>query len=340
MDFSGRFTLNIIQFAAKQGADWQKLIALTGKSLEELSKEDCRISPEIYNRVAVAAVEQSQNPVIGLQMGESLNLNALGLMGHIVQSSPTVKQALENACEFAKLGCQALPMQLIEEKEHYKLILTPHPLWAENSEEAVRQTADATITFTVREFQTLTLQKYYPKALYLKYKAPKVISEYERLFQCPVHFNQNEYAILFEKAHIEQPVVTSDFNLLRILVQHAEQKLSELNREAGFKSLVKQSVLNLIKPDFPTIEQVAGSLNLSVRSLQRKLKEEEINFKQIIEELKKQFAENYLKREELSISEIAYMLDYAEPSAFIRSFKRWTGMTPQVFREKNLKIIL
>ena len=55
-------------------------------------------------------------------------------------------------------------------------------------------------------------------------------------------------------------------------------------------------------------------------------------YKQLIDELRKEFAMNYLKKDELSISEVAYLLDYADASAFVRSFKRWTQMTPVQFR--------
>ena len=67
---------------------------------------------------------------------------------------------------------------------------------------------------------------------------------------------------------------------------------------------------------------LAANLNLSVRTLQRRLKEEGLTYKNVLDELKLQFALDYLKNEALSIKEIAYLLDYAEPSSFIRGFKQ------------------
>ena len=89
-----------------------------------------------------------------------------------------------------------------------------------------------------------------------------------------------------------------------------------------------------MKPQFPTIEQVAANLNLSVRTLQRRLKEEGLTYKIVLDELRKQFALDYIKNKELSVKEIAYLLDYAEPSSFIRTFKRWTGKSPNVYRSR------
>jgi len=137
-----------------------------------------------------------------------------------------------------------------------------------------------------------------------------------------------------ENSYVEERVITSDYKLLQILVQHAREKLVALNVEFGFVTVVKQSILHLVKPQFPTIEQVAANLNLSVRTLQRRLTAEGVTYKLLLDELKQQLALDYLKNKELSIREIAYLLDYAEPSSFIRSFKRWTGETPKAYKLK------
>jgi AraC-like DNA-binding protein len=137
----------------------------------------------------------------------------------------------------------------------------------------------------------------------------------------------------FKLEHVQEPVVTSDYNLLQVLVNHAEEKLQDIVGEVGFTSVVKRSIMNMVKPKFPTIEEVAASLNLSVRSFQRKLKEFGKTYKGLLNEVRLDLAKSYLKKPELSIGEIAYLLDYSEPSAFIRSFKRWTKKTPSQYKQ-------
>ncbi|MEO1262834.1 MAG: helix-turn-helix transcriptional regulator [Bacteroidota bacterium] len=139
--------------------------------------------------------------------------------------------------------------------------------------------------------------------------------------------------IFLNKKHVAEPVITSDYDLLKILVSHAEKKLTSLQQEKGFSGIVRQSILNLVKPPFPKIEQVAANLNISIRTLQRRLKEEGMTYKNVMEGLKEQLAIDYLQKENLSIKEIAYLLDYAEASSFIRSFKRWKGKSPSEWRK-------
>ena len=334
MAFNGRFVLNIAYYAAQQGVKLDALIAASGKTKAELEEESCKVEDQSYNTVLEKAVTGTGDHFLGLHVGESQNLSALGLIGQITQTSETVKQALEFCCQFANLGCSALPMGLVEEKEHYKVTLTPNPLWEQQSPIALRHTAEGVLVFTIREFHSLTRKNYKPIAIHVPWKQPLNSSEYQRVFACPINFNKEEIAILFQKKHVEEPVITSNFDLLRVLVAHAEEKSAQIRQKEGFMALVKQSVVGLIKPEFPTIDQVASHLNVSLRTFQRRLKEEGYTFKQVIDELRKDFAISYLRRPDLSITEIAYLLNYSDSSTFARSFKRWTGQSPNGYREK------
>jgi len=139
------------------------------------------------------------------------------------------------------------------------------------------------------------------------------------------------------KEHVEEEVITSNYNLLQILVAHAEELSAKRDRDQGFAALVSQSIIKLVKPEFPTIEEVASHLNVSSRTLQRRLKDEGLTYKKVLDELRKDFAISYLKRPDLTIGDIAYLLSYSDTSAFTRSFKRWMEKNPNAYRETLTK---
>lgn len=334
MTFSGRFVLNIIQFASQQGADYSELLELSGFSAHELCNEDFRVEAEVYNRVLEACIHQTDDKAFGLHLGEHLSLSAAGLIYQIVQTSSTVREALQYCCDFANLGCRALPLSLREVGNELAVDMIPDPLWLETSPESVHHTADGTLAFTLREFHNLTHQKHQPTKVSIPYGKKENRLEYERVFKCPVDYNGELVSMYFRMEDVEQKVITSNYALLQVLVQHAQEKLAAIETETGFTTVVKRSIMNMVKPQFPTIEEVAASLNLSVRSFQRKLKEFGKTYKELLDEVRLDLATAYLKKPDLSISEIAYLLDYSEPSAFNRSFKRWTGQTPSQFRSK------
>jgi AraC-like DNA-binding protein len=333
MEFNGRFLLGLIHFASLQGADKDELLKASGYLESQLFDESLFISAEDFSASIGKAIELTGDNYLGLHAGEYMNLSSSGLIGQITQTSSTIKEALDYCCAFANLGCRAIPKKLEEERDYFKLSLAPSPKWKNPPIDIVRHTVDGIIAFTLREFQTLTHQKFSPLWVQFDFEKPGDVSEYQRIYQCPLRFDQSETAIVFEKGHVNSEIVTKDYKLLRILVAHAAEKSKQLEGSNRFQNLVEQSLLNLVDPDFPTIEAVALNLNISVRTLQRRLKEEGFTFKEILESLRKDFALGYIKNKDLSINEIADLLCYADGSTFIRSFKRWTGKTPRVYRE-------
>ena len=332
MAFNGRFVLNLIEFATKLGAPKDKLIELTGQTEHQLKQEACTIESIYYNAVVEGAVEYSGDLFLGLHAGENLNLSAAGLILQITQTSETVLEALTYSCQFANLGCSAMPHSIVEASGHYRLVMTPNLVWQKQSNLAVRHTAEGMLAFMLRQFRTLTLTRHSPLAIHLPWRAPVNTSEYQRVYETSVYFEQEEIAILLKKAHVEDQIQTSDYNLQRILVAYAEEKSARLKRENGYMPTVKEAMVRLIKPAFPTIDQVASHLNVSQRTLQRRLKAEGYVYKQLLDELRQEFAEGYLRRGDLSVAEVAQLLNYADTSTFCRSFKRWMGKTPSEYR--------
>ncbi len=333
MTFSGRFVLNLIHFAGAQGVELNNLIPLTGHSQPELQDEELRLDAEVYNTIVEEIIFRTKDPYFGLHSGEQLNLSTAGLVAQITQTSRTVLEAMKYFCEFAMLGCRAIPMEMTMERDVYKLALVADPLWHRQSPLATRQTIEGMLTFLIRAFNNLTLQQNYPLKIHFNWSRPEDTSEYQRVFKCPMEFDQHETAMFFESETVDQPTITANYELLGLLVTHAREKVEDITQARPFSQTVRFSILNMLDPDFPTIEAVAANLNLSVRTFQRKLKEEGFTYKALLEELKKEFARIYLRDAKLQISDVASLLNYSDTSAFTRSFKRWTGKTPLEFKQ-------
>jgi AraC-like DNA-binding protein len=85
----------------------------------------------------------------------------------------------------------------------------------------------------------------------------------------------------------------------------------------------------------PDRAQLASTLHLSERTLQRRLADEGCSYKQLLNDTRQQLAERYLSSGDLPAAEIALLLGYSEPSVFFRAFRQWTGLTPGEYRARN-----
>lgn len=336
MAFRATFVKNIIHFAAQRGVRQADLLQAVGcRQLEDLNDEHKFFDRAGYDRIMQIAIGQSQDAHLGLHFGEFMSLSAAGLIAQIVQNSRTVLEALQYTVAFANLGCQELPFRLREGDNSWELALLPTTDWAKQYPLSAEQTMDGMMVFTLREFQSITLRKHQPISVHFGYARPTAQQEYQRIFDCPVHIGSTRTALYLDKAHVADQVVAGDYQLLQLLVRYADQKLEAMAQQQDLSHRIRKTILHMASPHFPTIQEAAANLNLSVRTLQRKLKAEGCTYQDLTDELKRQFALDYLRNEALSVKEIAYSLDFSEASSFIRSFNRWYGMSPQLYRERH-----
>lgn len=332
MAFNGKFVYQAMNFASTNAEDLRGLLEISGESIDSINSEECIISDDVYSRVLEASIAIKSDALFGLHMAESLNISAGGLVMQIVQSAETVHQAMQVCCDYSNLACSAMPYFIKEAKDHYILQMNPKSDWEKKHPNAVRHTAEGNIAFMIRAFSNLTLMKNFPISVYLPWENKSSIEEYERVFQCPVLFNKSGISIQFRKEHFEAKINSANYELFSLLLGYAEKRSSELRAKKDIVSTVRESICQLMNPGFPDIYAVASQLNMSQRTLQRKLKERSTSFKKLVDELKKEFALNYMGHQDTSLSNIAYLLDYSDPSAFSRAFKNWYGKSPQEYR--------
>ena len=139
----------------------------------------------------------------------------------------------------------------------------------------------------------------------------------------------------FRKEYLQTKIITANYQIQTLLIEQITKLQNPTSLSGGFSKrifnfLIANSYLYSL-----SIESVAGNFNISVRTLQRKLKEEGVSYLQIIEEVRKSLAIHYIKKSSSSVKEISAILGYSEPSGFVRAFKKWTGKTPSEYRNNK-----
>ncbi|GAB3475888.1 AraC family transcriptional regulator [Marinomonas epiphytica] len=173
------------------------------------------------------------------------------------------------------------------------------------------------------------------KAAYFTTSRPHDIEYDKTLFQSEVKFNQHANALVFPASYLEMPVVQTEDTLRSFLKTAPYQLLVMVQNDNSLKSRVIAILGKDFSREMPSADEVASSLNMSVSTLRRRLSEESTSYQQIKDESRKEAAITYMNVPRLSINDIASLMGFDEPSAFFRSFKKWTGMTPGEYRKSD-----
>jgi len=117
-----------------------------------------------------------------------------------------------------------------------------------------------------------------------------------------------------------------------MLAPQLEAALADQRLRQTVQDQVKQTLKRLLAGQRPTIQEVAQELNLSARTLQRRLTEAGVTFQQVLEEARRELARHYLLQSSLELNETAYLLGYESANSFFRAFHHWEGTSPGQWR--------
>ena len=165
---------------------------------------------------------------------------------------------------------------------------------------------------------------------------PENTSYLEQLFKCPLSFNQPGNTFRFPETYLTAPLVHTEDSLKDFLRNAPYHLLASIEKDdTSIFAQMKRIVGNDFSRDFPSVVVMAEELNMSVRTLRRRLKELGSTYQQFKDGLRSDAAKSFLNRPELKINAVSALLGFDEPSAFHRSFKKWTGLTPGEYRARQ-----
>lgn len=160
-----------------------------------------------------------------------------------------------------------------------------------------------------------------------------ILPNYKLQFQSEVKFSQPENALTFPSEYLSYPIIQTEQTLRGFLKVAPYQLLVMIDDDHSTRAQVTAIIGRDFSRGTPNAEAVASILNVSLSTLRRRLLEEQTTFQKIKDQCLKEAAVNYIKSPQLSINEVSELMGFEENSAFFRSFKRWTGMTPKEYRE-------
>jgi AraC-like DNA-binding protein len=281
-----------------------------------------------FERIATLferASEVSGDDCLGFRFAQSRDVRDAGLLGYIGLSSPTVLAALRNLERYSRVFSDAIEFQSGELEE------TGILGWRFRASATVyqRQFTEFSITNVVQTFRALTGRSLIPHQVAFSYPRNAHLKDFDTYFGCSVEFAAPRNHIKFRLSDLHLQLQTADDRLLEVLQENCRDVLSR--REVAPPSLierVERLIVDRLTSGEARLDKVATELGMSSRTLTRRLAELDTSFNDIVDDLRRELALAYLRDSKFSLTEIAFLLGYAEAAGFTTAFKRWTGMTP------------
>ena len=329
MYFSKIILHDLIEYAICKGANKEEV----EQKLLDTANGEKNIGYEKMVESLNFISQELEDENLGLHIGEQISLKVTAYVDSIMQYSPTLEIAFENAIKYSKLISDALECQLIKKENQYHTRFEENPNWKIHQNQARVQVLNLTVIATLKSIVAYTNRNYLPVKINFQYERPKNLTEYYRTFNCTLSFNQPVTEIIFEKYIFEKSHRKTDLGLLEDLKKKVEQEIQGLTIENETVYQLKKYILNS-KPKRIKIEEAVLLLKTTKRTLQRKLNKLDTNFKKVEHQIQLRLSKTYLEENVKKIDEISYLLGFSESSSFIRFFKEQTGLTPMKYRNR------
>ena len=295
---------------------------------ETVRSPDAYIPVETYLRIQDQAAGYINDPYLGLHMGEFVQPGSWSILGYLMMNCKTLGEAFEKMGRYQRIIGNMINarMEFGLGKVRSVYFTPPHaPVMS-------RHCFEATFSSSVRLARTLSGLPLAPLEVTFIYPEPESRAEYERIFNCPVHFGKKENSMTLDLRMGILPVRMANPALLEHFERYAQDFLAQLERNDVTTQAVTKIILARLDDESLSIEKVAREMAVSVRTLQKRLEAEEAVFSDLLRDIRQRLAKKYL-RENYSVEQITYLLGFSEPSVFRKSFKKWMGVTPREYRE-------
>lgn len=318
------------QAMRRAGLPTEKILTKAGVALNQVEANQ-RTPLNAQYAFWVAAEEVSQDPDIGLHLGEHLPLYRGQVIEHLFTSSENFGEGLKRALAYQRLISDAFNASLILEEGRCYLTNGLH-IGAENI--VTRHFSECAMSGVLRFFKFITEGRFEPLFIDFNFSQGATDDEYFRVYGCPVSLGQKETRLYFDPAILDFPLWQAEPELLQLHEQLALEKLQELARY-DLVGEVRRAIGSSLESGDTTLETVAEQLDITARRLRTQLSEANTSFQQILSDYRCRLAKRLLAGTNESIERIVYLTGFSEPSTFYRAFKRWTNETPVEYRKRK-----
>lgn len=320
-------------FQSEVGAKEKREALLRGIGLDPDAPADPRhmiTAADYYQLCEQAAHASALGVSLPLAVGDSMVCDDYGAFGLAWKSAVDLRGSYMRAVRYGEVLTSVSAHEVRTEGNKTFMILHRDG----ERRLGLRLSNEQTIVAIAKISREVSTRNFVPEAVFFKHPAPDRRDEHERYFGCPVHFEADRDALLVSEETLATPNRLGDAAICAFFDAHLETELAERSDRHGLNKRISIQISQSLSEGAPTVAEIARRMGMSSRTLQRRLSEQDLSFKQLVDASRRELAQRLLQQSQYSLSEIAFLTGFSEQSAFNRAFKRWAGQTPRSFRLK------
>jgi len=323
----------LLRLSVREGITSRAILEKTIFSLETLESAKNFVPFDLYKQMILNAYQHLNKPHLGLQLGMELGVTTHGMLGVAALSSLTYGGSLNLTARYFK--CRFPVFECLYKESNESISLELHENVATGR---VKLFLIESIFSSLKEVSKLLIGDACEQIHFeFDFPEPEYLDEYQKTLGDNIHFNRPGNRMLVPKSiegislKMAEPLTKklAESSCRKVLV-YFPQQAEYSNKIRSFFKIHEQNILEF---SFLSMERISEKLNMSPRTLRRRLKQEGTSFQELIDERREKLAIRYLKETELSITQIASRLDFNDAGYFSRSFKRRIGVSPKKYRE-------
>lgn len=321
------WTLLIAKGLESCGCDADALFRQAGLNPEKLRVPGARFNQASVIKLWKIAEEASNDPCFGIHISRYWHPSAFHALGYSWLASSSLKDGFHRLSRYATVVNSVLRVEFGPEDDRYRFSFTLASLPLETLYVGI----DAGLATVVRMCRINFGEEFHPLSVLATRPEPLSVDIYKTFFKCPITFSSDTNTLYFKKTDIEKPLPTANAELALQSDQMIIDYLARYhNDDVVFK--IKSLLINNLPAGEINDDRIAEALNMSKRTLQRKLQQQGSSISSLLDETRKELAVHYLENSALTIGEITYLVGFSEPANFSRAFKRWMNTSPNIYR--------
>ena len=311
------------------GHDPEALYRDVGIDPDLLNKPGARVPSTLVNRLWAKASEIIDDPCFGLKANKYWHPSYFHALGYAWLASHTLRDALNRFIRYLRIVSEKIFLKLEEDPDGLSLVCSFERLGMR-----VPAQIDMGMAMSIHICRLNYGEDLKPVAVDIMHAAPPCAGEYFALFKAPVQFSADRDRMTFSFADADKYLIGANPQLARLNDQVMIDYLGKLNKD-DIIDRVTSAIVDMLPSGGVVDEKVAETLHMSVRSLQRRLKEVGTTFRTLLDTVRKDLASTYVHDPDIELAEVAFLLGFSDQSAFSRAFRRWTGHSPSETRKSG-----